>query len=367
MLQYLQNFWKFRNPLSPYRRTSRRDRAEFRELLSIWKPPAEQRVVLLRWQLTRWCNYSCPYCPQKHERHAPLGENHTAHAFDNYPVDQWVEAFRRHFAEQRATLVLTGGEPMLDRRSMPELLQALTTMKTVECIRIDTNARWDPQPYREIDRGKLILMCTFHPSEIEEAAFLRQLDVLMAEGFEIGQVNYVFTRENMREFERRWELFREKGIALYPNPLWGPSGYYDADELALLGRYLPKDVDYKYRARKESPQGQRCLFPAIGYQMDAVGRIQVGCHPSLAGSFFNADLPELFDGPVPCPMIRCGCIDMYSFLEGSGRVLGVNPLADHRRELLALDPNRELPLFERGAYPAEEPAAHANGAEGSVD
>ena len=338
-----RRFW---NPFSPYRRMGWRDRANFRDLLAIWKPAREKRLVLLRWQLTRWCNYSCPYCPQKHERDAPLGEHFTAHAFDNYSVARWIEAFGHHFSDQRATLVLTGGEPMLDRQSMPKLLVALTTMAGVESIRIDTNARWDPIPFRQVDRRKLILMCTFHPSQIDESGFLRRLEVLRAEGFKIGQVNYVFTRENMSDFERRWKLFREQGIALYPNPLWGPSGYYDADELALLRRYLPKEVDYQYRALKKSPRGRRCLFPGIAYQMDAAGHIHVGCHSEVAGSFFDESLPRLFAGPVPCPMTRCGCTDMYSFLESSGRVLGANPLADHRRELLELDPDRKLSVIE---------------------
>jgi len=293
--------------------------------------------------MTKWCNYNCPYCPQEHDRRAPLDEVHTAHAFDNHPVDRWVAAFERHFSNRRGTLVITGGEPMLDRQSTPVLLEALTDLDSIECIRIDTNARWDPGPYRQVDRSKIILMCTFHPSQIEESDFMRQLERLLDEGFEIGQVNYVFTRENMETFERRWEAFRRLGVPLYPNPLWGPSGYYDTDELRLLRRYLPRDVDYRYRALKESPRGLHCLFPAIAYQMNPAGRIHVGCHPALSGSFFDAELPGLFEGPTPCPNPRCGCIDMYSFLEGSGRVLGVNPLADHRKELLELDPNRPLP------------------------
>lgn len=346
LLEKIRRRWKYANPLSPYRRISRKDRTVFDKPLAVWRPSGGPKMAFLRWQLTRWCNYDCPYCPQNHRRDAAIGDQFTAHAFDNYEVDAWIDAFRRHFAEQRVTLVLTGGEPMLDRRSMPTLLQELVEMPTVACVRIDTNAAWSPRPYAEIDRRKLILMCTFHPSQVAEAEFLKRVDSYMEEGFRVGLVNYVITHDSFADFERRWELFRQRGIPLHPNPLWGQQGYYGPQELELLRRYLPSDLDYRYRALRKSPEGKRCLFPALSYEMDPAGTVHVGCHREVTGSFFDPKLPRPFAGPVPCPMQKCSCLDMYSFLEGSDRVLGSNPLEDYGRELLALNPRSDSSALE---------------------
>jgi len=363
----LRTGWKYANPLSPYRRISRKDRAAFTRPLAVWRPSAGPDLAFLRWQLTRWCNYDCPYCPQNHRRDAAIGEHFTAHAFDNYEVDAWIGAFRRHFAKRHVTLVLTGGEPMLDRRSMPRLLQELVEMPTVACVRIDTNAAWSPRPYAGIDRSKLILMCTFHPSQVAEGEFLKRVDSYIEEGFRVGLVNYVITHDSFADFERRWELFRQRGIPLHPNPLWRQQGCYGPQELELLRRYLPSDLDYRYRALRESPQGNRCLFPALSYEMDPAGKIHVGCHREVEGSFFDRKLPRPFAGPVPCPMQKCSCLDMYSFLEGSDRVLGRNPLEAYGRELLALNPRSDSSAVEHRVGLGPGPSQHQQRAGRPID
>ena len=76
-----------------------------------WRPRRGVPAILLRWLFTEWCNYRCPYCPQTHDRWAPKGDGFTAHAFDNFPVERWQGAFRRHFSTTRLSLVLTGESP----------------------------------------------------------------------------------------------------------------------------------------------------------------------------------------------------------------------------------------------------------------
>ncbi len=89
----------------------------FAPVLSVWRPREEKPVFLLRWLVTEWCNYRCGYCPQSHDRFARRG-HFTAHAFDNFPLRRWLAAFERHFAERRLSLVMTGGEPMVDGQNM---------------------------------------------------------------------------------------------------------------------------------------------------------------------------------------------------------------------------------------------------------
>lgn len=107
------------------------DLNSFSQVLSIWRPEGEKPIFILRWKLTEWCNYKCPDCPRGHDRFARKGK-YTAHAFDNYPLDKWVNAFSHRFQERRLSLVITGGEPMLDRRNMVPLLKQLTSFNSIK-------------------------------------------------------------------------------------------------------------------------------------------------------------------------------------------------------------------------------------------
>lgn len=294
--------------------------------MEVWRPDDGMPVVLLRWLLTNWCNYRCPYCPQTHERRAPKGDGMTAHAFDNFPLQQWQEAFDRHFAGYRLSLVITGGEPMVDRKNVPALLNFLSAKKSVECIRVDTNASWKPDRYSDLDRSKIILMCTFHPSHMEESAFIARIRALLDAGFKIGMVNYVMDESNVPLFRARRDKFAEMGVVLHPNPLWGQGGKYKEADLELMKDALP-EIDFLYRSGMGDPNGRSCRYPALAYEMDYRGIIRVGCMPSASSSFFDEKLPAQPAGPVPCPHHSCVCLDKYSFLEESERNITTNPLA----------------------------------------
>src|SRR5271155_1369957 len=166
-----------------------------RTVRDAWLPENGKPAVLLQWLFSEWCNYRCPYCPQTHDRWAPKGVDKTAHAFDNYPLEAWIGAIERHFNDHRLSLVLTGGEPMLDRKNMMRLLNHLSAMDNVERIRIDTNAWWRPEQFSLIDKTKITLMCTFHPSQVDEERFISRIESYLSAGFKIGFVNYVMTTE----------------------------------------------------------------------------------------------------------------------------------------------------------------------------
>ena len=159
--------------------------------------------------------------------------------------------------------------------------------------------------------------------------------------FKIGMVNYVMTSESIPDFERRCRSLAERGVLLHPNPLWGSRGAYSPEGLRILQEYLPS-LDYGYRTGLRSPLHQPCFFPAVGYQMNQWGGLHVGCHPAHRGSFFAAALPPLFPEAVPCPMIYCPCLDMYSFLADQDRNQTTNPLAAYHDALMGLPIRQKL-------------------------
>lgn len=300
-------------------------------MLATWCPAEGPQPLIVRWMMTEWCNYSCPYCPQTHDRFAQKGE-YTAHAFDNYPLERWLDAFDRHFGSHRLSLVITGGEPLLDVRNVPPLLDHLVRQDYVACIRVDTNASWAPEKYAAVEKSKFILMCTFHPSQISEAAFLEKMDRVRAAGFRVGMVNYVMEHTNVASFRQRRRVFLERGLLLHPNPLWGAGGQYAPEDMELLRACLP-DVDYAYRTGLASPLGKPCLFPSISYELRYTGAIKAGCMSETA-DFFAPTLPDRPPAWSPCPHGGCACLDKYSFQQGVERNVSLNPLADYARELV---------------------------------
>jgi hypothetical protein len=252
----------------------------------------------------------------------------TAHAFDNFPVEKWQEAFKRHFARTRLSLVLTGGETLIDRKSIVLFLNFVSTMPTTECIRIDTNVCWKPSLYEELDRSKLILMCSYHPSQVEEDVFFSRIKDVLSSGFRIGIVNYVMSGENIEAFRRLKQRAAQLGVVFQPNPLWNSAGRYSHEDLELLRvELLP--LDFQYRTQMESPMGKTCRFPMLAYEMDVVGNITVGCHNQLHGSFFDKFLPPLKKSRTPCPHHVCACLDKYSFLDGVHRNTSTDPLGTY--------------------------------------
>ncbi len=221
---------------------------------------------------------------------------------------------------------------MIDRKNMTTLLNHLSAKPEVECIRIDTNAWWKPEQFADLDFTKIMLMCTFHPSQTEEGAFKKRIASYLKAGYQIGMVNYVMDDTNRHEFARRRREFAEIGATLHPNPLWGGNGQYGPEDLALMEASIP-EFDFGYRSGAVDPFGKQCLFPALSYEMDLAGQIYPGCLPELTGSFFDEKLPQRPTDLVPCPFHSCVCLDKYSFLEGFERNVSTNPFAQYSSEL----------------------------------
>ncbi len=148
----------FRSP-----RTQRNEIDQFGKIMKTW-----QDAILLRWYLSEWCNYSCPYCSQDHSRGRANDDGFSVHCFDNYPPRDWADAIDRAFHDKELALTLSGGEAMLDVKNMHEFLSIILQKKNVSNIRIDTNLSWNLESYSNLPhKEKVIFMCTFHPSQTQ--------------------------------------------------------------------------------------------------------------------------------------------------------------------------------------------------------
>lgn len=305
------------------------------KVLERWKPLTGEPAVIFRWLITTWCNYRCQYCEMEHGRKDKNGQA-GPHAFDIFPVEQWIEAFKHHSKGKKVAVTITGGEPMIDRKAMPDFLRQLVAIPEIKTVRIDSNASIDPEPYKDIDLSKIILMCTYHPSQISEVDFIKNIDMLIDSGFKVGLINYVMTHENILEYKRLSDVFLERNIPLHPNPLWDPEEPYSKEELKIIRDSLPK-LDFYYRTKTASPFNFKCLYPSIAYTINQKGDLYPACCPDkLHGSFFDPELPPLPDEPIRCAYKSCVCLDKYSFLEGVDRNISLQPLDVYSKLLLEI-------------------------------
>lgn len=324
---------------------SREDRELFDVELNAWRPQGEAPTTYLRWIMTEWCNFNCAYCDQIHPRRATKPGGFTNHCFDNFPVERWMRQFEYHFSKQRLALVLTGGEPMLDAKNVNTFLEFLTAAPWVSSIRIDTNASWTPNKYKALDKSKITLNTSFHPTQIKEDKYFANLESILDAGFKIGFVTYVYNRDQRVEYTRIREKIEALGLLVNASPEFKERSTFDANELRDI-RLETIENDYRLRMELDTPKGKRCVYPTFAYEMDQTGYLKVGCMYSFTGSFFDPELPFFGKRSAVCPHNVCGCLDKYSFLEGFSRNNTTDPFEIYCGKL------RDLSKKRRGAQPA---------------
>jgi hypothetical protein len=266
--------------------------------------------VLVRWMMTQWCNYSCWYCRQDHSRKQEY-KGRAGHWADNASPLAWFQAFDKHFSKARLTLLMTGGEPMLDRKNVFCLYQMLIDRPWLELLHVDTNGSWDPASYPVSDKVRLKM--SWHPSEIDDASFLSRLDAFLAAGWQVPIVSLVVDGDRAMALDAYAKCLDSRKVAFNVIPIFGERSYFTPDQTAILKRYISsKDWPRRF---SDPTFGDPCLFPSIAYEMEPGGQLRVGCHKELSGDIFADELPVRLSGYTPCPDADCFCVDKYSFMK----------------------------------------------------
>jgi len=271
-------------------------------------------AVRINWHLTSWCNYSCEYCPVVVFHRRSKAGHAQPHAFDHYPVAEWLRMFRQ-FPFRQIHLTVSGGEPFLDRENFHALLGGLSAMENVEATVI-TNGFWNPAHYAAIDKSRLSLVVTFHPSEIAVEKFLANLRRIRNSGFRIGMINFVLAPENMDPMESALCLLERDGFFVNVSSMMSAGIYSSRSERAeleldLIERYNTPCDNY-FKLVQPRTLGSLCFYPAMTYSLLFDGSIQVACLDSTARNLFTDGIPPLPREAVPCAYERCiGCSDMY--------------------------------------------------------
>lgn len=293
--------------------------------------------VRIAWHISNWCNYSCQYCGVLVFLKRAKDRQKQAHAFDHYPVEQWLEAFRK-FPQDQIYLKITGGEPFLDRIPFRTLLAGLTADERFT-LRIDTNGTWDPAFFREIPKERILLNISFHPNETTLDAFLPRLKAIRNAGFTVSMVNFVLAPENMDASEEAISRLEGDGFfvnvgAMISTGIYGSREIRTKREVEILEKYNTP-LDLYYRLVNPVTKDRPCFHPALSYYMLYDGSIKVDCVGNLQ-NLFTDGLPPLPREAVSCPYTHCySCMEMYRAIPDESKVkspLGLYPLDEYVRE-----------------------------------
>ena len=182
------------------------------------------------------CNLRCTWCDTPYS-----WNSEGVSAATPTPIDELAAQVR-----ERA-VVLTGGEPMLHRRRMGDLIAAMRA-GGVDHVTVETNATiWDPSLARDVDLWSLSPKLP-GSGEVADIGMIRQY----IHGAP-GRVQLKFVVTTARDYAAMWELL-ERVDALLPDPIVvqpdGTRTDYDAALRELIQRVMIDDVEWQGRPRR---------------------------------------------------------------------------------------------------------------------
>jgi MoaA/NifB/PqqE/SkfB family radical SAM enzyme len=242
------------------------------------------------------CNYACGYCPfaKKAETHAELENDRQALArFLN-----WVVGQREH----RFGVFFTPWGEALIRRWYQEALVVLTQLNHVDRAVIQTNLSCRLNWIRNCRLDRLALWTTFHPGEVDRAAFVAKVRHLHDLGVRLS-VGVVGLRDHLEAIGHlRKELPGE--IYLWVNAYKRILGYYTEEEVQQLTEIDPL---FPINNARHPSLGHGCGAGQTSFTVDGSGNMR-RCHfvGEVIGNIY-APTWESTLRPRTCPNTTCSC------------------------------------------------------------
>ena len=267
-----------------------------------------ENFLLLRFVVTRFCNYKCPYCYVPKEK---LLRKKTM--FSHHTPDEWIKALEV-FNDHHLELYFTGGEPTLFDDFI-FFLKEMVVKDFVHSVRIDSNLARVEKLLEHVQSSKVKFLTGFHPTQISLEKFLDKLEKLEDRNM-LGFVNVVASKENMdtlkmqphrlvKSFEGKGYFVNvakdfERGLKYGYNPVYRE--YIDK---------LQHPLDNEYMNLKNLNRGMLCGPGKHYIFLSRHGNIY-SCGGKCHGNLFNENF-HLKETLVPCELAQCPSIISYSF------------------------------------------------------
>jgi MoaA/NifB/PqqE/SkfB family radical SAM enzyme len=252
--------------------------------------------ILYRGSLSS-CNYACQYCPfAKHQ------ESIAEHARDARALERFVAWVASQTKLEISVFFTPYGEALV-RKRYQEAMMILSQLEHVQKVVIQTNLSGSLAWLKRANISKVALWCTYHPTQVSRATFLKRCAELIDRGvrFSVGGVAML---EQINELE---QLRSELPTSVY---LWlnafdrRGQNYYNQPDLERLNTIDPL---FELNTKRYRSKGQACRTGETIITVDQYGTVR-RCHfiDEVLGNLYAPDFLSILK-PRACSKGFCDC------------------------------------------------------------
>lgn len=261
-----------------------------------------QWSILYRGPLSS-CNYSCSYCPFAKTTNSREELEDDAQRLVRF-VD-WVAGR----SETIGVLFTPWGEA-LHIRAYQDAITRLSHLSNVSRIAIQTNLAARLNWLEEVNRERVALWTTYHPTQTTRRKFLSQCAELdrMGVAHSVGVVGFKDQADEIAQL--RAEL--NPATYLWINAYKRQPDYYSEVDIQQFSQIDPL---FPYNTRYHPTKGKSCRAGSTVFSVDGDGTIR-RCH------FIKQSLGNIYDAgferaliKTPCTNDTCGCHIGYVHVE----------------------------------------------------
>lgn len=251
------------------------------------------------------CQYNCHYCPfaKKKDTRSTLQKD----AAQLTRFVQWVKQYPTINHLPLRILFTPWGEALV-RGYYRQALLELCTLSHVSTVAIQTNLHAPLSWMQNTHKGKLMLWCSFHPTQTTQSAFLKRCALLdkMSVPYSVGMVAL---RENFDAISAMRQALSNH-VYMWLNAYGNTtSSYYTPEEITQLEQIDPW---FKYNASPAPCYGKPCHAGENAIALDGDGNV-TRCQflKRYLGNLYQLDLSTMLQ-LRPCTRRVCNCYIGYA-------------------------------------------------------
>ena len=245
------------------------------------------------------CNYDCQYCPFAKKKNTRAELQYDKTCLDKFVA--WV-------AEQPYTIriLFTPWGEALIRKYYQTAIIRLSHLPNVEKVAIQTNLSSRLKWLEKVNKNKVALWTTFHPTEIKVASFVEKCNQLLKIKlkFSVGIVG------KLEHFEEAQQLRDNlpKAVYVWVNAYKRVPNYYSQKDVAFLHQIDPL---FNLNNTIYNTKGKACFAGESSLSIDGEGNIY-RCHfiKNRIGNIYQQSLTEILK-PATCTNAHCRCYIGY--------------------------------------------------------
>ncbi len=244
------------------------------------------------------CNYDCPYCPfakKKNTKEELLKDKIALENFTN-----WVSE-----REEKLSILITPWGEGLIRKYYQEAMIALSHIKNVDKIAIQTNLSCNLKWVEKVNKEKFALWITYHPNEVSFEKFVSKCKKLITMNIDFS-IGVVGVKDHFKAIENLKDAIPERYI--WVNAYKREKNYYTASEKKWLTK---KDNLFPINNKIYNTLGKKCKAGYSSFSINGNGDV-FRCHfiKNKIGNIYEDDLNDI-KKEENCTNTECSCYIGY--------------------------------------------------------